>query len=190
MRKKVIFFLIISICLTFFVHTVQAVECPSKGDVFPEVTLSVPEKANEKNYLGINGKGTFKISQIKAEMVMLEVFSMYCPYCQKEAPLVNELFQMISERPDLKNKIKIIGIGAGNTAFEVEVFRDKYNIPFPLFPDESFSIHKAVGEVRTPYFFVFKINADGSNNIIYSKAGSIQDPKQFLDLIIKESGLK
>jgi peroxiredoxin len=115
---------------------------------------------------------------------------MYCPYCQKEAPNVNELYQLINSKPDLKDKIKIIGVGAGNTPFEVDVFKKQYNVPFPLFPDESFSIHKSVGNVRTPYFFVIKINADGSNKIIYSKAGSIQDPNQFLDFILKESGLK
>lgn len=93
---------------------------------------------------------------------------MYCPYCQKEAPIVNELYQIINNRQDIKDKIKIIGIGAGNTPFEVEVFRNQYNIPFPLFPDESFSIHKAVGDVRTPYFFVFKINPDGSQDYLFS----------------------
>ncbi len=115
---------------------------------------------------------------------------MYCPYCQKEAPVVNELYQIINERPALKDKIKIIGIGVGNNPFEVEVFKNKYNIPFPLFPDASFSIHKSVGEVRTPYFIVIKINVDGSHKILYSKAGSIQDPNQFLDFVLKTSGLK
>jgi hypothetical protein len=81
-------------------------------------------------------------------------------------------------------------VGAGNTAFEIDVFRTQYDIRFPLFSDESFSIHKLVGEVRTPHFFVIRINADGSNTIVYSKVGSIEDPKQFLDMIIKESGLK
>ncbi|MDP2753370.1 MAG: TlpA disulfide reductase family protein [Nitrospirota bacterium] len=135
-------------------------------------------------------KGSFKLSQINAQIVIIEIFSMYCPYCQKEAPNVNELYQLINSNPYLKDKIKIIGIGAGNTPFEVEVFKKQYNVPFLLFPDESFSVHKSVGNVRTPYFFVIKINADGSNKIIYSKAGSIQDPDQFLDFILKESGLK
>lgn len=185
MGKRLIFLSIIFSFLIFETHSLLAAECPHEGGTFPEITLPVPQTAGEQDYLGIKGKGSFKLSQIKTQIVILEIFSMYCPYCQKEAPNVNELYQLINNRPDLKDRIKIIGIGAGNTPFEVEVFKKQYNIPFPLFPDESFSIHKVVGDVRTPYFFIFKINPDGSNKIIYSKAGSIQDPKQFLDLIIK-----
>jgi len=191
MRKQVVFLLMVFSFLIFLVHPIYSAECktPSEGGVFPEITLSIPQNTVEKEYLGIKGKGTFKLSQIKAEVLIVEIFSMYCPYCQKEAPLVNELYQIINNRPDLKNKIKIIGIGAGNTPFEVEVFKNQYDVPFPLFSDESFSVHKSVGEVRTPYFFVIKINADGSNKILYSKVGSIQHPNQFLDLIIKEYAL-
>jgi len=190
MGKKLIFLLIIFIFLIFSKKSLLSIECPSEGGIFPEIILPIPQNTFEKEYLGIKDKDSFKISHIKADVVILEIFSMYCPYCQKEAPNVNELYQIINNRTDLKDMIKIIGIGAGNTPFEVEVFKKQYNIQFPLFPDETFTVHNSVGEVRTPYFFVFKISADGLNKIIYSKAGSIQEPHQFLDLIIKESGLK
>jgi len=171
-------------------HVCTAENIPEKGTAFPAITLPIPEKDTERAYLGLTGKGTFTISQIKAEVVILEIYSMYCPYCQKEAPLVNDLYQTIDKKPGLKEKIKIIGIGAGNTTFELDVFRNQYNVKFPLFADESFIVHKKVGEVRTPHFFVLKMKADGSNKIIYSKVGSIQDPALFLDLILQESGLK
>jgi len=171
-------------------HICTAENIPEKGSSFPSITLPVPEKDAEKAYLGLTGKGTFTISQIKAEVVIVEIYSMYCPYCQKEAPIVNDLYKAIDKKPGLKEKIKIIGIGAGNTTFELDIFRNQYKIQFPLFADESFAVHKKVGEVRTPHFFVLKMNTDGSNKIIYSKTGSIQDSAQFLDLILQESGLK
>jgi hypothetical protein len=37
---------------------------------------------------------------------------------------------------------------------------------------------------------VIKKTGDKKNAIIYSKVGSIQDPKQFLDMILEESGMK
>jgi peroxiredoxin len=183
--------LTVIISMLFFVFQAYAVEqTPAKGEAFPNITLPFPEKADEKEYLGLTGKGSFKIPQIKAELIILEIFSMYCPYCQKEAPNLNELYQIINKREDLKNKIRIIGVGAGNNPFEVDVFRNQYNIQFPLFSDESYSVHKSVGEVRTPYFFVIKNTMDKKNTLIYSKVGSIQDPKQFLDKILEESGMK
>lgn len=163
---------------------------PLKGGSFPSAPLSIPEKIGEREYLGLSGNKPFTVSQIKAELVIIEIFSMYCPYCQREAPNVNELYRMIDKRNGLRDRIKIIGIGAGNTPFEVNVFRTNYNIQFPLFSDESFSVHKSIGEVRTPYFFVVRIKGDGSNSIIYSKVGSIQEPDKFLDMILKEAGLK
>jgi peroxiredoxin len=190
MKNKVMILLTIFLSLSFLKLEVHGSDVtPAKGDLFPAISLAMPEREGAREYLGLAGNGSFSISQIKADLVIVEIFSMYCPYCQKEAPLVNDLYRMISEKPDLKDRIKIIGIGAGNTPFEVDVFRNKYDIRFPLFSDESFTVHRAVGEVRTPYFFVLKTNADGSDRVIYSKVGTIQDPKQFLDLIVKEAGL-
>jgi peroxiredoxin len=190
MKNKFIYSLIISVSCMLFIQSVAAAEhIPSPGESFPEITLSMPDTAEHKDYLGLKGSGSFMLSQIKADILIIEIFSMYCPYCQKEAPYVNDLYRIISDRADIKDKIRIIGIGAGNTPFEVDIFKKQYAVAFPLFSDESFSVHKASGGVRTPHFFVIKRNPDKSNVIVYSKTGSILDAKQFLDLIIKESGL-
>jgi len=188
--KKLRIILSIAVLLSSFLfapQTVLSAECPLQGDVFPDIKLSAPENMHDRSYLGLTEKTHFSISDIRAEIVIVEIFSMYCPYCQKEAPLVNELYTMINKQQDIKDKIKILGIGAGNTGFEIQVFRDTYAIPFPLVPDESFSVHKAIGEVRTPYFFVVRNTSDGSHRIIYSQVGTIKDPGAFLELILKES---
>ena len=100
---------------------------------------------------------------------------------------MNELYGIISGRTDLRDKIKIIGIGAGNTPLEVDVFRKKYDIEFPLFSDETFSVHSAIGGVRTPYFFVVRMKSGEPGVIVYANVGSIEDPGQFLDLVIRKS---
>ena len=162
---------------------------PKEGEVLPEITLSVPEMSTQQDYLGIaKNKKTFRIPEIKAEVVLIEIFSMYCPYCQKDAPVVNELYNKIAQDEKLKNKIKIIGIGAGNSPFEIDFFQQTYNVNFPLFPDDDFSIHKMIGEVRTPYFIGVKINKDGTHSIFYSNRGAIEDASKFLNLIIFKAG--
>jgi len=92
-------------------------------------------------------------------------------------------------RKDLKNKIKLIGIGSGNSDFEVNFFRKKYEVPFPLFSDEDYSVHKAVGEVRTPYFIGVRLKKDGSSEVFYSKLGGFKNADKFLELMVKLSGL-
>jgi thiol-disulfide isomerase/thioredoxin len=161
-------------------------EPPVVGGMLPELVLPVPQLAEEKAYLGLKSGNSFMIPQIAADVVILEIYSMYCPYCQKEAPQVNELYSLIAKRPNLRQRIKIIGIGAGNSAYEVKVFKDQYQVPFPLFADEDFKIHKLVGEVRTPCFIAIETRSDGWHRILYSRVGSIDDPQKFLDFLLKE----
>ena len=163
---------------------------PEKGEQLPVINLPIPKNPEERNYLGLSGSGSFKIPQIKAKVVIIEIFSMYCPYCQKDAPGVNELYRLIENNADIKNKIKLIGIGAGNSSYEVEVFKKTYTVPFPLFPDKDFTIHKVCGEVRTPYFMVVKINEDGNHQIVHNQIGNYPGAEPFLDLVLKASGLK
>ena len=181
---------------TFLAHlhgdvTVLASEkIPLEGSLLPEMKLPVPQKEDEISYLGIKQKDTFKIPQIKAELVIIEVFSMYCPFCQKEAPAVNQLHQAISANQDLKDRVKMVGIGAGNSTFEVNTFRKHYSVPFPLLPDADYKIHNALGQPRTPFFIVVKLSPNGSHNIVYSKVGTFGDPNEFLDLLLKKAKMK
>jgi peroxiredoxin len=163
---------------------------PAVGATLPDITLPAPADSAAKHYLGLSGFGSFKIPQIRAKVVVIEIFNMYCPYCQREAPNINELYGKIDQSPALRDAVKVIGIGAGNTPFEVGIFSKKYNVPFPLFADEKFVIHGLVGEVRTPYFIVVRINPDGTNRVIYSRLGAIGRVDDFLSTVIKLSDLQ
>ena len=191
MKKNLMSLTVMILLFSAFISPALAAnKPPEKGETLPVINLPIPKNPDERNYLGLSGSGLFKIPQIKAKTVIIEIFSMYCPYCQKDAPRVNELFRLIENNPDIKNKIKLIGIGAGNSSYEVEVFKKTYNVPFPLFPDKDFTIHKVCGEVRTPYFMVVKINEDGTHQIVHNQLGNYPGAEPFLDLVLKASGLK
>lgn len=168
---------------------VFAGNAPAVGDVFPDIELSKPDNRDDLKYLGLSGSGSFKIPQIKADVIIIEIFSMYCPYCQAEAPAINDLYKMIENNPALKNKVKIIGIGIGNSLYETEIFKKKYNVPFPLIPDGDFKVHKLMGQVRTPYFIVVTLKGSRAE-VIYSKLGALGDNKVFLEQIIKSAGMR
>jgi thiol-disulfide isomerase/thioredoxin len=151
--------------------------------------LPIPEDEETRKYLGISGQGNFEIPQIETQVLIIEIFSMYCPHCQKEALRVNELYKSIQERIDLKDKIKIIGIGATNSAYEVSQFKKTYEIPFPLFPDEDISISKKLGASSTPTFIAVKFLNNGDFEVFYFKSGSIGEVQQFLQKILELSEL-
>jgi hypothetical protein len=50
---------------------------PPEGGLLPDIVLATPKSPEHQDYLGISGKNTFKIPEIKAEVVIVEIFSMY-----------------------------------------------------------------------------------------------------------------
>ncbi len=78
MRAIVKIILALILCLFTIVGVAAAAaNPPAEGGVLPEIVLSVPESSELQQYLGITGKKTFTIPEIKAEVVLIEIFSMY-----------------------------------------------------------------------------------------------------------------
>jgi len=180
MRKVLISFATILLVIMGAFPSFSESVPPSEGGILPKINLPVPQEQAYQQYLGLKGGGTFLIPQIKAKVVIIQIFSMYCPHCQKDASVVNEFFSKLSRDSKLKDTIKLIGIGVGNSDFEIDFFRKQYGIKFPLFSDGDFSIHKILGEVRTPYFIAIKIGKNGTHKVVYSKLGGVGDPDEFL----------
>jgi thiol-disulfide isomerase/thioredoxin len=147
------------------------------------MTFPAPETSGEKAYLNLSGADDFRLGEIKSNAVIVEIFSMYCPHCQAEAPLVNELYSLV-ESSDLKGKVKFVGVGIGNTPFEINVFKEKYGVKFPLFPDDNLSIQKVASEpIRTPTFLIVRPLKDKTLNVNYTQVGRIKDRIAFVDKI-------
>ncbi len=191
MKKLMIYLILMTLSFSLILSSVAAKnKPPEKGDQLPTISFPVPKTPGERDYLGIPGSGSFKIPQIKSKVVIIEIFSMYCPYCQKDAPGVNDLYRLIGNNAEIRDKVKLIGLGAGNSAYEVEVYKNKFTVPFPLFSDQDFAIHKAFGEVRTPYFMVVRINENGTHQIVHTQLGNYPGAEPFLELVLKAAGLK
>lgn len=183
--KTLLFFLatlVLSSLLSLTPAVALELEC---GDIFPTIEFENLDSAEDKEYLGLGRKGSFEIADIETDVVIIELFSMYCPHCQAEAPLTREIFNLIEEDTGLKGRFKIIGIGINNTEFEVEVFKEKYDIPFPLIPDIVNIVQGAIGKVYTPHYIVVVIEVDRTLRVVFSETGRLNDPKEFIDMIVE-----
>jgi len=199
-QGSTIFFFLFAIILLWYVSSkaqappnspVKISPASDKKTPLPVFELPIPQNDTQKNYLGISGSGKFMITHIKSPVIIIEVLSTDCRHCQNDAPLVNELYLAIQARPDLKEKIKIIGIVDSDTK-KVDLFRASYKISFPLFPDQDGAISQKLGVKKTPTFFGVKNNHDGTMEEFYFKTGEFWfwNVNRFLKKIINLSKLE
>jgi thiol-disulfide isomerase/thioredoxin len=134
------------------------------GDIFPAVKTDYALTAEELAYFGIDrgilsllAKNSFAIADINAEIIFVEFFNNYCSSCQAQAPVMNDVYKAVQKNPALRNKVRFVGIGAGNNEREVASFKERQEVPFPLIPDQRFSFYDAIGEPGgTPFMLILK----------------------------------
>ena len=177
--------IILVAALLFYPATSISGSVPATGDIFPAEDLKAPEEEIYRQYLGLDAdKETFQLKDIRAEFAVVQIFSMYCPICQREAREVNELYNLIQDS-DAADKVKLLGIAPGNSAFEVSVYREQYDVQFPLIPDGEFEWHKIMGEVGTPYFLIVDLDTGEILEDHLGPFGTAQDFFELIELILK-----
>ena len=156
------------------------------AEQLPEFELPVPSEENDRTYLGLDSSSaTFSVADIDADIVLIELFSMYCPFCQEEAPLINELYELMNDLPESGPSVKIIGIGASNSEFEVNHFRTTYKVDFPMFPDQDMAIYKALSGAGTPGFIGVRLSGGENPMIILRQSGGFYSKDDFLAQLIE-----
>jgi hypothetical protein len=151
------------LCLYMPAHAGQK-KIIAVGDIFPAVKTDFAFSAPELEYLGIDRgilslftRRSVAIPDINTEIILVEFFNNYCSSCQAQAPVMNEVFNFVQKSSALRNKVRFIGIGAGNNEREVAQFKERHDVPFPLFADQRFSFYDAIGEPGgTPFMLILK----------------------------------
>jgi len=177
---------VFSILIFYSAAAGQAVKPLLKaGDPIPAVELKANLTPGEKDYLGVKNSKKFRFNDIQASVIIVEYFNKYCPHCQRQAPIMNELYQTILQDEALKSQVKMIGIGSGNNAKQIELFRQEKNIPFPLIPDDQFILHDEVGRPRTPFIILMKKSGAQQGIVSATFVGIVLTNDQLLDDIRK-----
>ncbi len=186
--KNCIISLVLMFCLLWIVPVFSRA-AETINEELPNLELTVPDDVFYRNYLGLAGKAgtSFTLKDIKADILVIELFNMYCPYCQEEAPRVNELYEKMEEISTKGPIVKIIGLGASNTQFEVEHFRDMYKIQFPLFPDPDMTMYRALGGAGTPYFIGSRLHGGDKMTIVLRNSGGFYSSDDFLKELIEKA---
>lgn len=151
------------------------------GDMFPNIPLAGKLTDAQKNYLDLKGAGPWMLQDVNSGYIIIEVYSMYCPHCQKEAPTVNSFCKMLNESKECAD-VRFLGLAAGNTEFEIDFFTEKFGVKFPIFSDPELEIHDKIGQPGTPHFYMLK--KDGSEfKVLLSHEGPFESADKFLKTI-------
>ncbi|MHC1752188.1 TlpA family protein disulfide reductase [Humidesulfovibrio sp.] len=155
-----------------------------RGYILPDMKIQGQPSPQHAAYLGLPlGVTSFRLSQIKAELVLVEIFSMYCPRCQAAAPKLNRVFERLKASP-LGASLKFVALGAGNTPFEVDYFCKKYHASMPMFPDTDYTLHATFGNVGTPAFFVLRALPGGKGlKVLFVYEGQPESEDAFFEQI-------
>lgn len=159
----------------------------AEGQTLPPITVAGPLTARDAAILGLPEGKPFALTDIRTPFLLLQLYSMYCPHCQREAPHIKALYELMVQG-GLDSQITLLGLAVGNSAFEVGVFRDQFDIPFPLIPDKEFAICEATGRVGTPHYVLAQREGDAWR-VLLLREGAFEDPQAFLTLLLKKTGV-
>jgi len=147
----------------------------------PVLIFNINLSKEDRIYLGLPPKKNYRLEDINGSLLLIEFLNTYCINCEKQAPILNEVFNIIEGDPKLKKEIKIIGIAAGNNLEEVKDFKSRYKIPYPILPDPNFNAHQAFGSPCTPFMIWVRKNRDGKGIVVSTHLGVIESSQKLID---------
>ncbi len=155
----------------------------------PELGTTLPDPAIEPSdrecgLLDIcTKKDPLYLSDLPGRFILVQMFSMYCPHCQASAKDVNALYQALQASPHA-GQVTMVGLGAGNSRYEVDFYQDQFQVPFALFPDQDMAFYSCLEQPGTPFFIVLEKDA-GTLRVRFEHQGPFGDPEEFLEQLFK-----
>jgi peroxiredoxin len=132
----------------------------------------------DQKYLGLEKPGAFTLQDIKAPYVLMEIMRTTCPHCVAQAPALNQLYKLVANS-DLKDKLKIISVGASDHESALKQFKAAHKVPFALVADPNCEIASAFNISGTPT----TVLVDKSGKVLLTEVGAFDSAGQMFKKI-------
>jgi thiol-disulfide isomerase/thioredoxin len=146
------------------------------GNKLGDLEFSAPLSPEEASYLGVPAGKPFKLSQVGAPYVLVEVFATGCSHCYSHAPAMNTLYDLINKDPKTAGKVKVIGLASGDNAANVTTWKKQLKVPFALIADTDNKTTTKINIMGTPTTILLNKNGD----VLYAKPGAFPSPEAFM----------
>lgn len=155
--------IIVAACISIVVITVNlnkeknAVELVYLNDTFPTLTLQ-----------DLTGKTQDLIAE-QGKPMLVNLWATWCKPCVNELPLLNEVQQFVPE-------VTVVAVNMGETATEVEPFRERYDLTMPILMDKDLILKQMFQAAGYP----LSIFVDGNGKVVSIHSGEITDFNELL----------
>jgi len=180
-KKPLIVMVLAVLSMVLWTGWAAAEKEPVVGYVAGNVQFSATLTPEDAAYLGVPAGAPFTLKDIKAPYVLVESFNTACPHCMHQAPVLNQLFQMVQSDAKLKEKVKFISAGQGNDETGAQMWKAVQKVPFPVVPDKESKLGKALD--FTPY--PVSVLLDKSGKVLWVHIGTFDNAAEALKEIKK-----
>ena len=150
------------------------------GDYFPTCRLMLLNYQKDRDYLQIShAEKNFTLENVQSDYIFIEIYNELCSACVNEVETYKALYRMLQADATLKEKVKMIGIGAGSKKRSAAKFRKQKNIAFPLFADEKREIFECLGKPVLPVSYLVQRQAE-KRKILLIQSGHIGSAEKLL----------
>ena len=136
MKKTVALMLMLVLALTLYLGNAAADDTGILGKPLPDFTVTDSE-----------GK-TFTLSEALKdhEAVVINIWATWCGPCEREFPLLNNLYEKYSDRV----AFIALSVGTNDTLELIEEYRQAHGIAFPMGRDDDSGVHQLLGVTSIP----------------------------------------
>ncbi|MGC9194688.1 MAG: TlpA family protein disulfide reductase [Syntrophobacteraceae bacterium] len=180
MRKHLPFQVFIGLVLAaVFLPLVSALAGPVDEGTQFSYALPSPDSSKTQAYLGLKTMGPFKVSNVQAKVVVIELMSSTCPHCQAAAPNMNRLYKLMQTDPAMA-QVKFFAVALRDNEAGVDTFRKAFKSTYPILLDKDHSLTNSLKGLETPTTIIV---STASGKILSSHPGEIESPDGFLKQI-------
>ncbi len=130
-------------------------------------TIPVGQPAPDFSLPAANGQ-TYSLSQFKGKVVVLEFFAPWCPHCQADAPMFNELYDAYKDKDVQFLAVSATPYGRNYsqtnrdpiTMDDIKWFQDTYGVKFPMLFDKDLKAADQYGIAFYPTVYIVDRNGN------------------------------
>jgi thiol-disulfide isomerase/thioredoxin len=176
-RKSLIHIIFVTVILQIMIcGPLYAVDDLTPGNSIPKFEMNAPENPEQCKYLGIEGKKKFTLQNISSKLIIVEFFNVFCPKCHAQAPKINQIYAFIEGDKELKQNIKMFAIGLLSKPDQLDAYKKKFDILFPLIPDENGQLVQTLNISAIPQILIL----DQKGKVLGNHTGLMDDVDAFM----------